>query len=159
VIGAVAAVLIAVAVIFFLTRKSPVQSAVPNSPAAGQETHPAQGTAPPAPAPAAAQNQPGHAGAPSTQSKHTKLGDVLKKLTPGADQKAAVPPVVASHCDLTEEDIQRSLARADRYMDNGDLADARAGYQHVQGCPSARDRAQAGLERIRKMAALNGSPN
>ncbi len=158
--GAVAAVLIAVALIFFLTRKSPVQSAAPNTPAAGQETHPAQGAAPPGQTPAAAQNQPAHASAPSAPPKHSKLSDMLNKLKPGGDQKAAAPaPVVASHCDLTEEDIQRSLARADRYMDNGDLADARAAYQHVQGCASAHDRAQAGLERIRKMEALNGKPN
>lgn len=159
VIGAVAAVLIAVAVIFFMTRKSTVQSAAPGTPAAGQETHPAQRTAPTEAAPAAAQNPPAHASTPNPPSKHTKLSEVLKKLTPGGDQKAAAPPVVASHCDLTDEDIQRSLARADRNMENGDLSDARAAYQHVQGCPSGRDRAQAGLERIRKMAALNGSPN
>jgi hypothetical protein len=142
--------------IFFLTRKSPVQSAAPT---AGQEAHPGQVAAPAGPSPAVVQNQPAHASAPSAPSKHSKLGDMLNKLKPGGGDQKTVPTVAAAHCDLTEEDIQRSLARADRYMDNGDLADARAAYQHVQGCPSVHDRAQAGLERIRKMEALNGAPN
>jgi hypothetical protein len=159
--GAVAALLLVVVVVFFLTRKSPVQSAAPSTPA-GQESHSTPGATPAGSAPAAAQNQPAHASTPNATPKHTKLTDMLKKLTPGGDQKTVVAPplpVVASSCGLTDEVIQRSLARADQYLNSGDLTDARASYQHVVGCPSARDRAQAGLERIRKMAALNGAPN
>jgi hypothetical protein len=157
VVGAVAVLLIAVAVVFFLTRRSPVQSATPSTAPSGQETHPAQNVTPSAQTPPTVQNPPGHASALNPPSKHMKLSDVLKKLTPG-DQKATPPPP-ALHCDLTEEDIQRSLARADRYMHDGDLAEARAAYQHVVGCPSAHERAQEGLIRIQRMAAQNGSPN
>lgn len=150
--GAVAVLLIAVAVVFFLTRRSPVQSATPSTPPAGQRA------APPTQVPAIVPNPPGHANAPNPPSKHMKLSDVLKKLAP-ADQKATTPPPVTSRCDLTEEDIQRSLARADRYMHDGDLDEARAAYQHVLGCSTAHERAQEGLIRIQKMAAQNGSPN
>jgi hypothetical protein len=75
-----------------------------------------------------------------------------------AEPKPAPAPA-AVHCDLTEEEIQRTLARADRYSHAGDLDDARAAYQHVLSCPSAHERAQEGLIRIQRMAAQKGSPD
>ena len=150
--GAVAVVLIAVAVIFFLTRKSPVQSADP----AAQDGKPAQGTTSAAQAPVA--STPAAAPTNPTTSKHKGILDSVKNALNGGT-KGAPPPPVASHCDLTAEDIQRSLDRADRYMHAGDLGDARAAYQHVLGCPSAHEKAQEGLVRIQRMAAESGSPN
>jgi len=151
--GAVGVVLVAVLVIFFLSHKTPVQSATPGqTPASAPDTRPAP-SAPPvaAPPPATvAVERPNPTGPSGKHARDKKAAVVEPKVA---------PTPVAVHCDLTEEDIQRSLARADRYTHDGDLADARAAYQHVVGCPSARERAQEGLIRIQRMAAQNGSPN
>jgi len=156
--GAVGVLLIAVVLIFLLTRKTTVQSATPGA-VSGSSPASVSGSQP-------AQNTP-HASSPSTVAPPVvaeRPAQTPASSKHARDKKAAVPelkpapaPVIV-HCDLTEEDIQRSLARADRYMHAGDLADARAAYQHVLGCPSARERAQEGLNRIQRMAAQNGSP-
>jgi len=144
-IGAAAVLVIGVvALVFALSHKAPVQSATPSSPPPAPEAQPAQPPPPTKKAPA----------------KTTSSSKKPSKAEPKVDSKppVPVPPPVISHCDLTEEDIQRSLVRADRYMHGGDLSDARAAYQHVLGCPSAREKAQDGLNRIQRMAAQNGSP-
>ena len=152
--GAAAALLIVVAVVFFLTRKAPVQSAAPTQTPA---VAPAAGSMPSTAAPAATgPATEAHANPATSPQKHTKLGDLFKK---GPTPDKTTPAPVVSRCDLSEEEIQRSLTRADRYMHDGDLADARAAYQHVLGCSSAHERAQAGLVRIQRMAAQSGSPN
>lgn len=148
--GAAAVVLIAVAVIFFLTRKSAVQSAAPPV----QDGRPAQSATPAAQAPV------GETGAvPSTNATTAKRKGILDSVKNALNGGSKSAPPVSSHCDLTAEDIQRSLDRADRYMHAGDLADARAAYQHVLGCPSSHEKAQEGLVRIQRMAAQSGSPN
>ena len=148
--GAAAVVLIAVAVIFFLTRKSSLQSAAPPV----QDGKPAQSMTPAAQAPVGETSA-----APSTNSTTAKRKGILDSVKNALNGGAKAAPPATSHCDLTGEDIERSLDRADRYMHAGDLADARAAYQHVLGCPSAHEKAQEGLVRIQRMAAQSGSPN
>jgi hypothetical protein len=67
------------------------------------------------------------------------------------------PPAVASgSCDFTPVDIERSLVRADNYMHAGKLSEAQAAFQTVAGCPTARERAMEGLQRVRqRMEAQN----
>jgi hypothetical protein len=126
-----------VALLFAFTRKAPVQSAVPSAPAPVSEAQPVE----PAPKQAPAKTAP-------AAKKPAKV-----------EVRPAVPTPVVSHCDLTDQEIQRSLARADLYLHGGDLSNARATYQHVLGCPSAHEKAQDGLNRIQRMAAQNGNPN
>src|SRR5258708_23423156 len=129
---------------FGLRHNATVQSETPSSPPPVQEAQPVQPPPPTRQAPA----------------KTTSSSKKPSKAEPKVDSKppVPVPPPVISHCDLTEEDIQRSLVRADRYMHGGDLSNARAAYQHVLGCPSPLEKAQDGLNRIQRMAAQSGSP-
>jgi len=141
-IGAAAVLVIGVvALLFAFSHKAPVQSAAPSAASPVQEARPVQSPLP----------------SKQTSAKATSSSKKPSKAEPKVDAKPVPPPVV-SHCDLTEEDIERSLVRADRYMHGGDLSNARAAYQHVLGCPSAREKAQDGLNRIQRMAAQSGSP-
>jgi hypothetical protein len=138
-IGSAAVLVIGVvALLFAFTRKAPVQTAAPSAPSPVLESQPVQPAPPPKQVPAKA--------APAAK-KPVKV-----------EPRPIVPPPVVSHCDLTDQEIQRSLARADLYLHGGDLSNARATYQHVLGCPSAHEKAQDGLNRIQRMAAQNGNP-
>ena len=152
--GSAAVLVVGVALLFFLGHKTPTQSAP-----TVQNATPAQSTTPGSAPPA----QAAHPIKPGSLEPHHKPS-LLERLEPKKAVKeepavAPPPPVVEAHCDLTDEDIQRSLARADRYMHDGDLSNAKAAYLHVMGCPASRAKAQEGLSRIQRMAAQNGSPN
>jgi hypothetical protein len=146
--GSAAVVVIGVALVFFLGHKTPPQNGTP-----AQAVTPAQ-NASPGSAPPAQAARPAKQGQPEPHHKPS----LLERLEPKKAVKeepvvAPPPPAVESHCDLTDEDIQRSLARADRYMHDGDLSNAKAAYLHVMGCPASRAKAQEGLSRIERMAA------
>jgi hypothetical protein len=139
-VGSAAALLVGIALFFFFLHKSPVQSAIPVQTAAPGSTLPTQEARPEKP-----ESRPRQAAAKDSSNP---------KKTP----KDELPPPqkpAESRCDLTAEEIQRSLNRAELYMHGGDLPSARAAFQHVIGCPSAREKAQEGLSRIQRMAASN----
>jgi hypothetical protein len=145
--GSGAALLVGIALLLFFSHKTPTPSASP-----AQNVTPTQ-NAGPASAPSA------QAAQPAQLEPHRKPSSLLDRLVPKKAVKeepaVAPPPATEAHCDLTDEDIQRSLARADRYMHDGDLSDAKAAYLHVLGCPASRAKAQEGLNRIQRMAAQN----
>jgi hypothetical protein len=150
-IGSAAVLIIGIVLLFFFSHKAPVQTT-----AVVQGEVPAHNTA-------AGSVVPPQGTRDSRTDAHPKAPSLLSRLVPKKTAKSetasAPPPVpVDSHCDLTEEDIQRSLDRADRYMHGGDLSNAKAAYLHVLGCPTAKAKAQDGLIRIQRMAAQNGSP-
>jgi hypothetical protein len=140
-VGAAAVLLVGIAFLFFFLHKSPVQSATPVQTAA-----PVSVTPTPEARPVKAEPHP----------KQVPARDSLTSKKTAKDEP--LPPSLKpaeSHCDLTAEEIQRSLNRAELYMHGGDLPSARAAFQHVLGCPSAREKAQEGLNRIQRMAASN----
>jgi hypothetical protein len=152
--GSAAVVVIGVALVFFLGHKTPRLNGTP-----AQAVTPAQNASPGSALPAQAARQ-AKQGQPEPHHKPSLLERLEpKKIAKEEPAVAPPPPVVEAHCDLTDEDIQRSLARADRYMHDGDLSDAKAAYLHVLNCPASRAKAQDGLSRIQRMAAQNGSPN
>jgi hypothetical protein len=139
-IGSAAALLVGIALLLFFIHKSPVESATPVQTTAPGSAPPTQEARPVKPEPHPRQT----AAKDSSTSKKTAKDETLPPL------KSA-----ESHCDLTAEEITRSLNRAELYMHGGDLPSARAAFQHVLGCPSAREKAQEGLTRIQRMAASN----
>jgi hypothetical protein len=153
--GSAAVVVIGAALVFLLGHKTPPQNGTP-----AQGVTPAQSASPGSAPPAQAAAHPIKQGQSETHHKPSLL-ERLEPKKPVKEEPAVAPPptVVEAHCDLTDEDIQRSLARADRYMHDGDLSNAKAAYLHVMGCPASKAKAQEGLSRIQKMAAQNGSPN
>ena len=56
---------------------------------------------------------------------------------------------VGGACDFTQADIERTLGRAENYMHAGRLSDAQGAFQSVANCPTAREKAQDGLQRVR----------
>ena len=77
----------------------------------------------------------------------------------GTTETQAQPPPkpAAGSCDLTEGELPRSLSRAEGLMYAGKLAEAQAAYQRVLGCPSAREKAVEGLQRVKQRMATQGS--
>ena len=75
------------------------------------------------------------------------------KQQPKTDTQVQKAPVVTGHCDLTEAEIPRSLNRAEQYMYAGKLEDAQAMYERVLPCPTAHDKAQEGLQRVKQRMA------
>ncbi len=149
-IGSAAALVVGVGLVFFFNHKPSTPGALP-----AQSSTPAQSAGPSStpPVPAA------HPGQPETHRKAPSLLDRLVPKKPAVEEPKTATPPVEARCDLTDEDIQRSLARADRYMHDGDLSNAKAAYLHVLDCPASRAKAQDGLSRIQRMAAQRGSPN
>ncbi len=82
---------------------------------------------------------------------------------PGKTQRPAIKPsakVGSDSCDLNETDIQRSLSRGENDLHAGKLSGAQAEFQTVLGCPSAREKAQEGLQRVKqRMDAQGLSPD
>ena len=155
-IGSAAVLLIAVLLLVF-THKSPVQSAGPLPNAVPAQT-PGTGSNSAASNARTRRSEPHAKQSPAIDRSASKKTAKTDAKTEAEPVPAAIAPPAETHCDLTEEDIQRSLARADRYMHNGDLSDAKAAYLHVLGCPTAKGKAQDGLIRIQRMAAQNGQP-
>lgn len=95
----------------------------------------------------------------STKSaqKPGKTSDRISKSKSegSAEGKNQGPP--AGQCYLTDAEIPRSLDRAEGYLHAGRLTDARAVYQRLLGCPSARQRATEGLQIVKQRIAA-GSP-
>ena len=89
----------------------------------------------------------------------TNPGKQLKAATnPGAVTEPPAPKSAPSSCDLTEGEIPRSLSRAESLMYAGKLDEAQDAYQHLVGCPSARDKALAGLRQVKqRMAAIQNN--
>jgi hypothetical protein len=63
----------------------------------------------------------------------------------------------AGHCDLTDAEIPRALDRADSNLHAGKLSEAQAGYESLLKCPSARQRAADGLQRVKQRRAAGNS--
>jgi TIR domain len=63
--------------------------------------------------------------------------------------KPASPPKGA--CEVDERNVEDILSRADSLMHDGQLSQAKANYLLVQGCASARGRAQTGLARVNQL--------
>lgn len=139
-IGSAAAFLVVIALLFFFLHKSPVQSANP------VQTAPQGSVAP---------TQESRQVKPEPHTRQTAAKDSSTQKKTAKDELLPPPKPAESHCDLTAEEITRSLNRAELYMHGGDLPSARAAFQHVLGCPSAREKAQEGLSRIQRMAASN----
>jgi hypothetical protein len=91
------------------------------------------------------QQKTGHSSSPVLSTKPKTDAYVDGRLQP------------AGHCDLTEADIQRALGRADSNLHAGKLSEAQSGYESVLRCPSARQRAAEGLQRVKQQRLAVGS--
>ena len=154
-VSAGAAVLVLLAAVIIPTMVSGGHSKKPDPVI---ETAPAK--APPSPPPASLPRVTGAPAAPETsqpQTPATKPGKQLKAaVNPGAGSEApAIKPTPAS-CDLTAGEIPRSLSRAESLMYAGKLAEAQDAYQHLVGCPSAREKAVEGLRLVKQRMATQG---
>ena len=157
--GAGALLLAVIALVLFLGHKAPQKNTAPQpSTAPAQSIAPAD-TAPISEARGGTKSPAGKQTSAKPALNQKKAAKAEAKLEPKVETPSLPQPAAPTHCDLTEQDIQRALARADNYMHGGDLPSARAAYQHVLGCPSAHEKAQQGLTRIQRMAAQNGSPD
>ena len=92
--------------------------------------------------------QQGAGGSPNSDKTRPK---------PDVTTQARVQTAAAGPCELTEGEIPRSLDRAQSYMHAGRLTDAQAVYQHLLGCPSARQRAAEGLQLVKQRIAAGPS--
>ena len=75
---------------------------------------------------------------------------------PKVEAKTDTPPPPrqpAGSCDLTEGEIPNSVSRAQRLMYEGKLTEAQSAFQRLVGCPSARDKALAGLQSVKQRIA------
>ena len=124
------------------------KSAPPSPDVSRKTVTPVAPPPPPAPAKPAVSEKPREA---RQLPRSTKQPKTEAKAEPKTEPVA--PKVPAGTCDLTEADIPRSLNRAESYMYAGKLAEAQAMYQRVLGCPSAHDKAQEGLQRVRQRMA------
>ena len=97
------------------------------------------------------------AGKPLQQGAGGSPASDKTKPKPDLTTQARVPPTPAGPCELTEGEIPRSLDRAQSYMHAGRLTDAQAVYQHLLGCPSARQRAAEGLQLVKQRIAAGPS--
>ena len=80
------------------------------------------------------------------------------KWEPKSESKIEPQPALkpSGSCELTEAEIPRSLARAENLMYAGKLDDAQDAFQHLLGCPSAHEKAAAGLQRVKQRMATQG---
>jgi hypothetical protein len=71
--------------------------------------------------------------------------------SPTGTQAGVPPPAPRGACEVNERNVEGILARADALMHDGQLSQAKANYLEVQGCASARGKAQAGLARVNQL--------
>jgi hypothetical protein len=91
---------------------------------------------------------------PSTK----KLSRAELKAAKQAKSEAQAPSPVVGSCDLGEAEIERDLERAKNLLHAGEYSQALRSYRLVAGCPSARERAQQGIEQARQRMSLQGHP-
>lgn len=88
----------------------------------------------------------------SSMGKQPRHAKTDTKTDSKPDARTESPPQNAS-CDLTEGEIPRSLSRAESLMYAGKLAESQAAYQKLLGCPSAREKASEGLQKVKQRIA------
>ena len=66
-------------------------------------------------------------------------------------------PRTSGKCDLTESEVPKTLDRAVYYLHACQLEEAQAQYERVVGCPAAHERAQTGLQLVKRRIAARGS--
>lgn len=86
--------------------------------------------------------------------KQPKVQDNAEGVT---EQPPPPPKQGSSSCDLTEAEIPLSLQRAQRLMYAGKLEDAQDAFQHLAGCPSARDKALDGLRQVKQRMSMQSN--
>ncbi len=118
------------------------ESPSPASPDAAKPANPSQTTIKP--------NPGRHKPSPTTDEQ---ASDATRTPRPGIKPS---PKAASDSCDLNETDIQRSLSRGENDLHAGKLSEAQAEYQTVLGCPSAREKAQEGLQRVKQRMEASG---
>jgi hypothetical protein len=132
----------------------------PQPPSAPSSSKPVEPETPPTPVspPSETGNQgvTTTSGSPQKPPRGSGTSSSTKPKT-DANLDGRLPP--AGHCDLTDADIQRALGRADSNLHAGKLSEAQAGYESVLRCPSARQRAAEGLQRVKQQRLAMGGSN
>jgi len=142
--GAAVLVVLAVLIIPAMVSSGRPKAPVPDAPAK---------TAPPAPSPVTppAASVPPAPEEPRDQKPAVKPGRQPRTpANPGTATGQPQPKPAAGSCDLTEGEIPLSLQRAERLMYAGKLDEAQDAYQHLVGCPSAREKALDGLRQVKQ---------
>ena len=146
--GAAVLVLLAAAIIPAMVSGSHPKAQVPDA-----TTQTAPPAAPPGtPSPGAPSNvtTPAVPEKPRDQKPAAKPARQPKpEASPEALTQAPPPKPASASCDLTQGEIPLSLQRAERLMYAGKLDEAQDAYQHLLGCPSAREKAQEGLRQVK----------
>ncbi len=94
---------------------------------------------------------------PAAGAKPQELKSKSTRVKNESQSESKPEPAGKASCNLTEGEIPRALSRAESLMYAGKLEDSQAVYEGVVGCPSAREKAQEGLQRVKQRIAAQRS--